>query len=121
VSTISREVAANGGRNGYRAWAAHRRAAERVRRPKATKLSHQPLAETVTEWLERWWPPEEIAQRLPIEFSDDPMMRVSHETIYKSLFVQGRGELRRTDAGEAGGPSAGRVTAPRRGDRSRTR
>jgi transposase, IS30 family len=95
VSTISREVAANGGRNGYRAWAAHRRAAERVRRPKATRLSHQPLAGTVTEWLERWWSPEEIAQRLPIEFPDDPMMRVSHETIYQSLFVQGRGELRR--------------------------
>jgi IS30 family transposase len=95
VSTISREVAANGGRSGYQAWAAHRRAAERVRRPKATRMSHGPLARTVTEWLERWCSPDEIAERLPIEFPDDPMMRVSHETIYKSLFVEGRGELRR--------------------------
>jgi IS30 family transposase len=42
-----------------------------------------------------WWSPEEVARRLRIEFADDPMMWVSHETIYKSLFVQGRGELRR--------------------------
>jgi IS30 family transposase len=43
----------------------------------------------------KWWSPEEISQRLQSEFPDDPMMRVSHETIYQSLFVQGRGELRR--------------------------
>jgi transposase, IS30 family len=49
----------------------------------------------VSQWLEEWWSPDQIAQRLPIEFPDDPMMWVSHETIYKSLFVQGRGELRR--------------------------
>lgn len=95
VSTISREVAANGGRGGYQAWAAHQRAEARSRRPKPTRLSHGPLAEVVTERLERWWSPEEIARRLPIEFPDDPMMRVSHETIYQTLFVEGRGELRR--------------------------
>ena len=94
VSTISREVGANGGREHYEGWAAHRRAHERSRRPKATKLSHKPLAATVTAWLKRWWSPEEIANRLRIEFPDDPMMRVSHETIYQTLFVQGRGELR---------------------------
>ena len=95
VSTISREVAANGGRGGYRAAVAHRRAFERARRPKATRLSHPRLAEVVSEWLVEFWSPLAIARRLRIEFPDDPMMWVSHETIYQSLFVQGRGELRR--------------------------
>ena len=95
VSTVSREVATNGGRDEYQAWRAHRRAGEQARRPKSPKLAHRPLAAQVTTWLEDWWSPEEIAHRLPIVFPDDPMMRVSHETIYQSLFVQGRGELRR--------------------------
>jgi transposase, IS30 family len=94
VSTVSREVAANGGRGGYRAWQAHRDAGQRARRPKMPKLLGR-LAEVVTGWLEEWWSPEEIACRLRLEFPDDPMMWVSHETIYQSLFVQGRGELRR--------------------------
>jgi transposase, IS30 family len=95
VSTISREVAANGGPSRYRPLGAHRRARERARRPKPFKLACPRLAEVVEAWLKEWWSPEEIAQRLRIEFPDDPMMRVSHETIYQSLFVQGRGELRR--------------------------
>jgi IS30 family transposase len=95
VSSVSREVAANGGRDGYRAWRAHRRAYERARRPKACKLACTRLAAHVEMWLKEWWSPEEIARRLRIEFSHDPMMWVSHETIYQSLFVQGRGELRR--------------------------
>ena len=95
VSTISREVAANGRRSGYQAWAAYRRAEQRSRRPKPTRLSHRPLAKVVTTWLQEWWSPEEISERLRMKFPDDPMMRVSHETIYKSLFVEGRGELRR--------------------------
>jgi IS30 family transposase len=95
VSTVSREVANNGGRGDYRAWQAHRHAGERARRPKSPKLAHAPLAAQVTEWLEQWWSPEEIVRRLRLEFPDDPMMWVSHETIYQSLFVQGRGELRR--------------------------
>jgi IS30 family transposase len=94
VSTVSREVAANGGRDGYRAWQAHRDAGRQARRPKSPKLVGR-LAAVVTEWLEEWWSPEEIARRLRLEFPDDPMMWVSHETIYQSLFVQGRGELRR--------------------------
>jgi IS30 family transposase len=49
----------------------------------------------VSMWLAAWWSPQEISRRLRIEFPDDPMMQVSHETIYQSLFVQGRGELRR--------------------------
>jgi transposase, IS30 family len=95
TSTVSREVAANGGRAGYRAWRAHERARERARRPKVPKLSCPRLAAQVTAWLEEWWSPEEIARRLRIEFPTDPMMWVSHETIYQALFVQGRGELRR--------------------------
>jgi IS30 family transposase len=95
VSTVSREVAANGGCDEYRAWRAHRRAWERARRPKAPKLACSRLAAQVEEWLLEWWSPVEIARRLRIEFPDDPMMWVSHETIYQSLFVQGRGELRR--------------------------
>jgi len=95
ISTVSREVNANGGRESYRAWRAHDTAYERARRPKAAKLSCRRLARQVTQWLEDWWSPEEISRRLPIEFPDDPMMRVSHETIYQSIYVQGRGELSR--------------------------
>ena len=95
-STICREVAGNGGRDHYRPMAAHRAAAERARRPKPTRLSVRPaLCERVVADLERLWSPEQIARRLRAEFSDDPEMWVSHETIYKSIYVQGRGELRR--------------------------
>jgi len=95
VSTVSREVNANGGRGAYRAHLAQRRAYERARRPKMCKLACARLAAQVAAWLEEWWSPEEISERFRIEFPDDPMMRVSHETIYQSLYVQGRGELRR--------------------------
>ena len=94
-STVTREVAANGGADGYGAWRAHCRAEASSRRPKPAKLAHPPLARQVTTWLERLWSPQEIAERLRLDFGDDPMMQVSHETIYQSLFVQGRGELRR--------------------------
>jgi transposase, IS30 family len=95
TSTVSREVAGNGGRGDYRAWRAHQRARVRARRPKPFKLSCPGLAAQITEWLKEWWSPQEIACRLRMEFAGDPMMHVSHETIYQSLFVQGRGELRR--------------------------
>jgi transposase, IS30 family len=96
VSTISREVHANGGRANYRASKAHRRAWEQARRPKTARLRACPrLQAVVVEWLKELWSPEQIARRLLAEFPDDPMMRVSHETIYQSLFVQGRGALRR--------------------------
>jgi transposase, IS30 family len=95
VSTVSREVAANGGREGYRAWRAHQRARQQARRPKAPKLACPELAAQVTSWLTEWWSPQQIAARLRIEFPGDPMMKVSHETIYQALYVQGRGELRR--------------------------
>jgi IS30 family transposase len=93
--TVTREVAANGGPNHYGAWRAQCRAREAARRPKTAKLCHGPLVAQVSAWLEEWWSPEEISRRLRAEFGNDPMMQVSHETIYQSLFVQGRGELRR--------------------------
>jgi IS30 family transposase len=95
VSTVSREVAANGGRQEYRAWRAHQRAREQARRPKAPKLACPQLAAQVGSWLQEWWSPQQISRRLRIEFPGDPMMHVSHETIYQALYVQGRGELRR--------------------------
>jgi IS30 family transposase len=95
VSTVSREVAANGGRDGYRAWRAHQRARERARRPKGCKLDDPALAAAVSTQLADWWSPQQIAARLRIAHPSDPMMRVSHETIYQCLYVQGRGELRR--------------------------
>ena len=94
-STITREVAANGGVRRYGAWKAHCRAEASAWRPKPAKLAHPPLVRQVSTWLEQLWSPEEIAERLRLEYPDDPMMQVSHETIYQSLFVQGRGELRR--------------------------
>jgi len=95
VSTISREVEANGGSEDYRAWLAHSRAYARARRPKPFKLARGPLCSRVEAWLKEWWSPVQIADRLRIEHPGDPMMQVSHETIYQSLYVQGRGELRR--------------------------
>jgi transposase, IS30 family len=95
ASTVSREVAANGGRSQYRAWRAHQRARQQARRPKVPKLACPQLAGQVSSWLAGWWSPVQISRRLRIEFPGDPMMQVSHETIYQALYVQGRGELRR--------------------------
>jgi transposase, IS30 family len=94
-STISREVALNGRGSHYRAVMAHHGAYERARRPKTPKLCAGPLLAAVEALLEQWWSPEEIAHRLRLEHPHDVAMWVSHETIYQSLFVQGRGELRR--------------------------
>ncbi|HET7829888.1 MAG TPA: IS30 family transposase [Candidatus Limnocylindrales bacterium] len=94
-STISREVRANGGRVAYRALTAHDAAHARARRPKPFKLVPGPLLDAVEDGLAAWWSPEEISRRLRLEHPDDEGLRVSHETIYRALFVQGRGELRR--------------------------
>jgi len=94
-STVCREIAANGGSSNYRAWRAHHRAYGAARRPKAPKLAPGGLCDQVSAWLSTFWSPDQIAKRLRLEFPDDPMMWVSHETIYKSLFVQGKGELKR--------------------------
>jgi len=81
TSTVSREVAAGGGRHNYRATAAERRVRGRRCRPKERKLVSSPaLAARVSEGLEQRWPPGQIATRLAREFPDDAEMRVSHET-----------------------------------------
>ena len=95
-STISREVRAGGGRGRYRAVAAERAADRRARRPKPRKLAGDPrLLAAVEHGLQRRWSPQQISGWLVREFPDDPGMRISHETIYLSLYVQSRGELRR--------------------------
>lgn len=96
-STVSREVKVNGGRDGYRGWRAHRRANDLARRPKVAKLAGcARLRAQVEVWLEQeLWSPTQISAQLRIEFPDDPMMQVSPETIYQSLYVQGRGALRK--------------------------
>lgn len=95
-STISRELAWNGSRDDYRAWRADSAALERGRRPKPTKLSQDSrLRREVELGLRSWWSPQQIAAELIREYPDDPSMRVSHETIYKTLFVQARGALRK--------------------------
>jgi IS30 family transposase len=95
-STVGREIARCGRRHHYRALSAERRAQRAARRPKPTKLSRYPrlLAEVERRLGERC-SPEQIAARLRLEFPDDPTMQISHETIYLSLYVQARGELRR--------------------------
>jgi len=96
-STVSREINQNGGRHHYQAWRAHADASDRARRPKPCKLAANPqLCAYVEQRLgEQFWSPRQISERLQSEFPDDPMMRVSHETIYQSLYVQGRGALRK--------------------------
>jgi IS30 family transposase len=97
ASTVSREVNSNGGRAGYAGWRADRQACDRARRPKTAKLAGcGRLRAQVEEWLsELLWSPVQISARLRVEFPNDPMMRVSPETIYQSLYVQGRGALRK--------------------------
>src|SRR6266550_4417900 len=95
-STISREVNVNGGVRRYRACRADTDALRRARRPKPSKLASCPrLRGVVEEKLELRWSPAQISGWLVDEFADDPEMRVSHETIYVSLFVQARGALRK--------------------------
>jgi IS30 family transposase len=95
-STVAREVKVNGGRRRYRACRADVDALARARRPKPSKLATcERLRAVVEARLEQRWSPQQIAGWLPLAFPDDPEMRVSHETIYLSLFVQARGALRK--------------------------
>jgi IS30 family transposase len=96
ASTVCREVNHNGGRRRYRAIAADGAAYRRALRPKPAKLARSPvLRARVEELLGQRWSPQQISARLKVEFPDDPVMQVSHETIYQSLFVQARGALRK--------------------------
>ena len=95
-STVCRDVNANGGRQHYRARLADRGAQRRALRPRRAKLSRcRRLRSTVVDKLEARWSPEQISAWLALSYPNDPEMRVSHETIYQSLFVQGRGALRK--------------------------
>jgi transposase, IS30 family len=97
-STISRELARNAAPRGggYQPERAHRLAWERQRRPKPSRLSQHPvLRARVQQMLDRRYSPEQASGRLKVLYPDDPAMRVSHETIYQSLYLYPRGELRR--------------------------
>jgi transposase, IS30 family len=95
-STVSREVRRNGMRGVYRALAAQAQAQARAARPKTARLAgNARLREWVAARLAERWSPEQISVMLAREFPDELEMRVSHETIYQSLYVQGRGALRR--------------------------
>ena len=128
-STICRELRRNADpRTGrYQPERADRLAWERQRRPKPSKLSRNPvLREEVQGMLDERYSPEQASGRLKVKFPDDPSMRVSHETMYQSLYVYPRGGLRRElracrpvgparSAAPAAGPTAaGRSSAPSR-------
>jgi transposase, IS30 family len=96
ASTVSREIRRNGSTLGYRAAPAQAQAEFRAARPKTARLAASPVLRAwVQDKLESRWSPEQISAMLKAEFPGDPEMRVSHETIYQSLYVQGRGALRR--------------------------
>lgn len=93
-STISREVRRHGGRAAYRAGRAEAAAAQAARRPQPCRLAQRPaLCALVARQLAAHWSPEQIAGWLRRTYAD-PRMHVSHETIYRTLFVQSRGALR---------------------------
>ena len=96
ASSLSREVRRNGGAGAYRAGRADQRAWDRARRPKACLLARSPrLRQCVAEKLQLQWSPQQIAAWLVRSYPSDQSMRVSHETIYRTLFVQARGALKR--------------------------
>ncbi len=95
-STISREINRNGGIQRYRATAAESKFIERARRPKPCKLTtNQQLNVVVADRLQKDWSPEQIAGWLAKTYEGNMEMQVSHETIYRSLFIQARGVLKR--------------------------
>ena len=95
-STVSREINRNGGWRRYRACKADRAAWDRAHRPKTCKLvENRALARMVAKKLKQFWSPEQIAGWLKRTYPDDENYQVSHETIYRSLFIQARGALKK--------------------------
>lgn len=96
ASTVSREIRRHGGRTAYRAAGADTAAWQAARRPKRCRLAqHGRLRRLVTRHLTRRWSPEQIAAWLKRTYPDTPSLHVSHETIYRTLFVQSRGVFKR--------------------------
>jgi IS30 family transposase len=92
ASSVSREVSRNGGRARYRALKAQERAREKARRPKRCLLANNArLRDVVAKKLKEDWSPQQISGWLKRRYPDDEAMHVSHETIYRTLFVQARG------------------------------
>ena len=95
-STVSREIKRNGGQECYRASLADQAAWDRGRRPKTCKLAkNRTLAHLVADRLQMQWSPEQIAGWLRRNYPGDENFQVSHETIYRSLFIQARGALKK--------------------------
>ena len=95
-STVSREISRNGGRRRYRANQADRAAWDRARRPKICKLAeNRALARIVAEKLQLEWSPRQVAGWLKRTYPSDENYQVSHETIYRTLFIQARGALKK--------------------------
>src|SRR5450432_4736575 len=96
ASTLSREISRHGGRPAYRAHDADRRAWDSALRPKRCLLAlHRKLRDIVVSKLILDWSPEQISGWLNNQYPDDESLRVSHETIYRSLFIQARGVLKK--------------------------
>ena len=95
-STVSREINRNGGRRHYRASKADQCAWDRAHRPKTCRLvENRALARIVASKLNKRWSPEQLAGWLKYTYPDDENFQVSHETIYRSLFIQARGALKK--------------------------
>lgn len=96
ASTISREIRRNGGQGCYRANQADQAAWDRAHRPKVCKLvENRTVAQIVADKLQLQWSPEQIAGWLKRTYPDDTSYQVSHETIYRTLFIQARGALKK--------------------------
>nr|WP_226862949.1 IS30 family transposase [Mycolicibacterium baixiangningiae] len=94
-SVISREIRRNSTPSGdYHAGLAHARAWQNAKRPKDFKLNDTRLCAAIEAWMDQGWSPKLIAEMLARDHGDDRLARVSHETIYQCLYVQGRGHLR---------------------------